>query len=174
MSVPTIPEVIEPTGMADYLEVITRAVFQAGVSWKQIANTWEAYRDAFAGFDPAVVARFDDGDVERILATPGVLRVARKVRATIANAAALLEIEAAFGSFSAYLDSFSSYDAASAGIRKRFSFVGDMNVWYILFRTGHRVPHFEKWVVTIPGTHPRMREMVDLARSQGRSPEAEP
>jgi len=50
--------------------------------------------------------------------------------------------------------------------------MGDMNVWYVLFRTGHAVPRFEEWVSTIPGDHPRMREMVELARATGRSREA--
>jgi hypothetical protein len=49
--------------------------------------------------------------------------------------------------------------------------MGDMNVWYFLFRTGERVPAFESWVQTIRGDHPRMREMVERARLQGRSPE---
>ncbi len=82
----TIPDVIDPASPADYFEVMTRAVFQAGVSWKQIADKWDAYREAFANFDPVRVAAYDDLDVERVLATPGILRMPRKVRATIANA----------------------------------------------------------------------------------------
>jgi len=49
--------------------------------------------------------------------------------------------------------------------------MGEMNAWYFLFRIGEAVPTFEAWVTTIPGEHPRMREMVALARSQGRSRE---
>lgn len=49
--------------------------------------------------------------------------------------------------------------------------MGDMNVWYFLFRANRPVPRFESWVTTIPGEHPRMREMVEQARRQGRSPE---
>jgi len=52
-----------------------------------------AYRRAFFDFDVARVARFDDADVARVLETPGVLRSPRKVRATVANARALMEIE---------------------------------------------------------------------------------
>ena len=94
---PVIPEVAEPEDLAGYFEVMTRAVFQAGVAWKQIASNWEAYRDAFAGFDPVKVAQFSEFDVERILETPGILRMQRKVRATIANANALVEIERQLG-----------------------------------------------------------------------------
>ncbi|MGB9651841.1 MAG: DNA-3-methyladenine glycosylase I [Candidatus Cybelea sp.] len=168
----TIPDVIEPGSLADYFEVMTRAVFQAGVSWKQIAAHWDAYREAFANFDPARVAAYDDLDVERVLAMPGVLRMARKVRATIADAIAMLEAEREHGGFDKYLRSFPSYEALTKDIKRRFTLMGDMNVWYFLFRTGQNVPRFESWVETIRGEHPRMREMVDRARLEGRSPES--
>jgi DNA-3-methyladenine glycosylase I len=167
----TIPDVIEPSSPADYFEVMTRAVFQAGVSWKQIAAHWEAYAAAFAEFDPAVVAAYEQLDVERVLATPGILRMPRKVRATIANAKALCELEPEFGGIRAYLRSFDSYAMLAKDLKRRFALMGDMNVWYFLFRTGEPVPRFEAWVTSIRGDHPRMREMVERARQQGRSPE---
>ena len=108
----TIPDVIEPASLADYLELMTRAVFQAGVRWKQIAEPWEAYCEAFASFDPNRVAAFDAFDVERILATPGILRTPRKVHATIANAGALLQTDRDYGGFANYLASFDSYRSA--------------------------------------------------------------
>jgi hypothetical protein len=168
---PAIPDVIEPKVLGDYFEVMTRAVFQAGVKWQQIAEHWDAYRKAFAGFDARQVAHFGDLDIERVLATPGILRMPRKVHATIHNAAALLEAERQFGGFGNYLRSFDSYAALARDVKKRFSFMGDMNVWYLLFRIGEPVPTFEPWVKTIRGNHPRMKEMVDRARAAGRSRE---
>lgn len=167
----TIPDVIRAETPADYFEVMTRAVFQAGVSWKQIASHWEAYREAFAFFDPAHVAAYDELDVERVLSTPGVLRMPRKVRATIANAKALLALVREHGSIRNYLQSFDSYEALAKALKGRFALMGDMNVWYFLFRTGEPVPRFESWVKTIRGDHPRMREMVEQARMKRRSPE---
>jgi hypothetical protein len=171
MPVPEIPDVVRPHGNADYLEVITRAVFQAGVRWKQIADHWEAYREAFEGFDIARVAAYDDIDIERVLGTPGVLRMRRKVIATIANARVLDAIDREHGDIATYLRSFDSYDDLAADVRKRFSFMGEMNVWYFLFRVGEPVPRFETWVETIRGDHPRMLEMVLQARARGCSPE---
>lgn len=168
----TIPDVIDPASPADYFEVMTRAVFQAGVSWKQIAAQWDAYRVGFANFDPAVVASYDDLDVERVLGTPGILRMPKKVRATIANAKTLCEVKREHGGIRAYLRSFDSYESLAKDLKKRFALMGDMNVWYFLFRTNEPVPRFEVWVKTIRGEHPRMREMVDRAREQGRSPES--
>jgi 3-methyladenine DNA glycosylase Tag len=167
----TIPEVVEPVSLADYFEVMTRAVFQAGVSWKQIAAPWDAYREAFADFDPVRVAAYDGLDIERVLATPGVLRMPRKVRATIANAKELLQVDREPGGIAAYLGSFASYPELARDLKRRFALMGDMNVWYFLFRTGRPVPRFEEWAKTIPGEHPRMREMVERARSGGRSSE---
>jgi 3-methyladenine DNA glycosylase Tag len=166
-----IPEIVPDPTPAQVLEVVARAVFQAGVKWSQIAQHWDAYREAFANFDLQTVAAFDSIDAERILAQPGVLRVPRKVRATIDNAQALIGIEREFGSFHAYAASFPAYTPLAKDMKKRFAFLGDMNVWYVLFRCGEPVPRFEPWVETIPGTHPRMREMVELARARGISPE---
>ncbi len=174
MSAALIPEVVKPDSLAGYFEVMTRAVFQAGVSWRQIADHWQAYREAFASFDPVQVAAYDDVDIDRVLATPGILRMPRKVRATIANAAMLLETDREYHEFSTYLRSFDSYAGLAKDFKKRFTFMGDMNVWYFLFRVGEPVPRFEHWVQTIRGEHPRMREMVDLARSAGKSPEEAP
>ncbi|HZY99594.1 MAG TPA: DNA-3-methyladenine glycosylase I [Candidatus Baltobacteraceae bacterium] len=161
---------MEPKSPNDYFEVMTRAVFQAGVAWKQIAAHWEAYRAAFAGFDPAAVARFNEFDVERVLEMTGILRMPRKVHATIRNAGELARIESE-GGIAAYLRGFDSYAALAKDFKKRFAFMGDMNVWYFLFRVGEPVPRFETWVTTIPGSHPRMHEMVERAREQGRSRE---
>lgn len=166
-----IPEVVTTRALCDYLEVITRAVFQAGVKWRQIAQQWEAYRTAFDDFDVARVASFGEADVQRALDTPGLLRSPRKVQATVRNAQALLELDGKDGGFTRYLRSFSDYASLAKDLKRRFAFMGEMNAWYFLFRVGEPVPRFERWVETIPGDHPRMREMVNLARTQGRSSE---
>ena len=168
---PTIPDVIDAPGANDVLAIMTRAVFQAGVSWAQIARRWNAYPHAFAGFDVEAVAAFNDFDVERVLEEPGILRMRRKVTATIANARALSTLLAEYPSFHDYVASLPDYAARVKDVKKRFSFMGDMNVWYLLFRLGEPVPRFEEWVQTIPGDHPRMREMVERARAAGRSSE---
>lgn len=166
-----IPDQIETPGLNDYLEVMTRAVFQAGLSWASIAQRWQAFRAAFEEFDARRIAAYGDGDVDRLLHADGILHSARKIRATIHNAQILLELERAHGTFEAYLRSFPTYATLSADIKRRFKFMGEMNVWYFLFRVREPVPKFEKWVTTIPGDHPRMKEMVEKARSSGRSTE---
>jgi hypothetical protein len=168
---PVIPEVVSNPQPHDVLEVMTRAVFQTGVSWAQIARHWNAYRAAFDGFDPHRVAAYGEAEERRVLEQPGIMRTPRKVRATVKNAAALVALLDAFGSFDAYVESFDSYPSLAKALKARFAFLGDMNAWYLLFRLGKPVPRFEAWVATIPGEHPRMREMVELARSMGLSSE---
>jgi DNA-3-methyladenine glycosylase I len=65
---------------------------QAGLSWSTILKKREGYRRAFAGFDPAVVARFDDADVARLLGDAGIVRNRLKVASTISNARAVLAL----------------------------------------------------------------------------------
>ena len=166
-----IPDQIADPSPAAYLEVISRAVFQAGLSWSSIAKNWEAYRAAFDGFDPRRVALYGEADVERLMETQGVLHSARKIRATVENAQALLELDRTHGGIRAYLRAFPDYAALAKDLRSRFKFMGEMNAWYFLFRVREPVPQFEHWVTTIPGEHPRMKEMVDKARSAGTSTE---
>ncbi|MFN3937921.1 MAG: DNA-3-methyladenine glycosylase I [Gemmobacter sp.] len=67
--------------------------FQAGLSWITILRKREAFRRAFAGFDPAVVASWGEAEVARLLADPGIVRHRGKIEATIGNARALLRLE---------------------------------------------------------------------------------
>lgn len=78
-------------------ERITLEAFQSGLSWLTILRKRPAFRAAFAGFDPAVVAGFDEGDRERLMADAGIVRNRRKVDAAIANARATLALRAEGG-----------------------------------------------------------------------------
>lgn len=78
---------------AAVLETLCLEGFQAGLSWLTILRKREAFRQAFASFDPSIVASFGDGDVERLLADRGIVRHRAKIVATIANARATLALE---------------------------------------------------------------------------------
>jgi len=79
---------------------------QAGLSWKTILERRDGYRRAFEGFDPERIARYDDDDVARLLADPGIIRNRQKVRSAIGNARAYLDLLDETGSFADYLWSF--------------------------------------------------------------------
>jgi len=80
--------------------------FQSGLSWLTILRKRDNFRRAFDGFDPRLVARFDDGDVERLLADAGIVRHRGKILATITNAQRYLALLEETGSLAAYLWSF--------------------------------------------------------------------
>ena len=84
-------------------EFLTLDGAQAGLSWETILKKRDAYREAFAGFDPVRVARFTWAHIERLLRNPGIVRNRLKVESTIRNARAFLAVQHAFGSFDAYL-----------------------------------------------------------------------
>lgn len=75
---------------------------QAGLSWLTILKRREGYRNAFANFDPKVVARFSDKKIEELLLDSGIIRNRLKVNAAITNAQAFLNIQETFGSFDQY------------------------------------------------------------------------
>jgi DNA-3-methyladenine glycosylase I len=87
-------------------EMLTLEGAQAGLSWSTILRKREGYRRAFAGFDPAKVARFGAEDVERLLADPDIVRNRLKVESTVNNAARVLEVQKELGSLDAYLWAF--------------------------------------------------------------------
>jgi DNA-3-methyladenine glycosylase I len=76
---------------------------QAGLSWETILKKRDNYRAAFDGFDPQLVAAYDDEKVASLLADPGIIRNRLKVASAIRNANAFLQVQAEFGSFDAYL-----------------------------------------------------------------------
>jgi DNA-3-methyladenine glycosylase I len=76
---------------------------QAGLSWSTILHRRVGYRRAFAGFDPAVVARFTVADVDRLLGDPGIVRHRGKIESAVQNAKAVLEVRELHGSLDRYL-----------------------------------------------------------------------
>ena len=76
---------------------------QAGLSWETILRKRDAYRRAFAGFDPAKVARFTPATIRRLLKDDGIVRNRLKVESTVTNAKAFLAVQREFGSFDTYV-----------------------------------------------------------------------
>lgn len=92
---------------------------QAGLSWITILRKRDAYRRAFAGFDPKLVARFTPAKVEVLMRDPGIVRNRLKIESAITNARAFLEVQAEFGSFDAYQWRFVDGRPIQGGVRSR-------------------------------------------------------
>ena len=134
-----------PEDLAGYLEALSRPVFQAGMSWRVIDAKWDDIRDAFAGFEPRVVADFDSEDVERLLADPSVVRSRAKIEATIDNAQAVIELDAEHGGFRRYLRSHGDFEEAVADLKRQFRFIGDSGAYHFLYVVGEQVPPYDQW-----------------------------
>jgi DNA-3-methyladenine glycosylase I len=79
---------------------------QAGLSWATILKKRENYRKAFDQFDPIRVAQYDQLEVDRLLADPGIVRNRLKIAAAIQNARRFVEVQQEFGSFNVYIWQF--------------------------------------------------------------------
>jgi DNA-3-methyladenine glycosylase I len=95
--------------------------FQAGLSWITILRKREAFRNAFDGFDPAKIARYNVKKVERLMADAGIVRNRAKIEGAVASARAYLEIEEAQG-FAKYLWGF----VDGRTIRNNFRHIGEV------------------------------------------------
>lgn len=136
--------------------------FQSGLSWLTILRKRENFRAAFAGFDPAVVATFDESDVDRLLGDAGIIRHGGKIRSTINNAARALELIDEFGSIADYMWPHATFTdppteipaltATSTAIskdlkRRGWSFVGPTTVYAFMQAMGLVNDHLEGcWV----------------------------
>jgi DNA-3-methyladenine glycosylase I len=153
---------------------------QAGLSWSTILKKRPAYRAAFHRFDPRKVARYNDANIDALLANPGIVRNRLKVAAAVRNARAFLAVQKEFGSFDKYVWQFvggqprqnrwrrpgdvpartAESDAMSKDLMKRgFTFVGSTICYAFMQATGmvndHAVSCFR--YAELSGVAPRSR-----------------
>src|SRR5579871_3077296 len=131
--------------------------FQAGLSWTTILRKREAFRQAFQGFRPEVVAEFGEADITRLLADPGIVRSRAKIVATIGNARTYLALRDAGEDFATFVWNLAGgapihntwqsvgeipaqtplSEAISTALKKRgFTFVGPVIVYAWMQATG--------------------------------------
>jgi DNA-3-methyladenine glycosylase I len=87
-------------------EFLTLESAQAGLSWLVVLRKRDAYRRAFADFDPDKVARFTEKRIEKLLADPGIIRNRLKIAAAVTNARRFLDVQEEFGTFDKYIWGF--------------------------------------------------------------------
>jgi 3-methyladenine DNA glycosylase Tag len=144
------PKRSRPRDLSGYLEQITRAVFQGGISWRVVEAKWEGIREAFSGFEPSAVAGLDAGDIDALMADPRVIRNRPKLEGTVDNAQTLLELDAEHGGFRRYLRSHADFAATVADLKRQFRFLGDTGAYYFLYTVGEPVPSHEEWSASRP------------------------
>ncbi|MDO9274717.1 MAG: DNA-3-methyladenine glycosylase I [Lutibacter sp.] len=138
-------------------EFLILETFQAGLSWITILRKRENFRNAFDNFDYKKIASYSETKFEELLLDAGIIRNKLKIKATISNAVAFMEVQQEFGSFSNYIWSFTQgkpiknnrktlselpatnelSDAISKDLKKRgFKFVGSTVIYAHLQATG--------------------------------------
>ena len=142
---------------ATLFEFLTLETFQAGLSWITVLRKRENFRKAFDNFDYKIIAGYNEDKIGTLLENEGIIRNKLKVRATVTNAKAFMEVQNEFGSFSNYIWGFvngqpikntiTDYkkgpantplsDAISKDLKKRgFKFVGSTVVYAHMQATG--------------------------------------
>ena len=139
------PKQIKPTHLGDYLEIMSKAVFQSGMSWDVVEAKWPTTREAFHDFDMTEIAKMGEPDVERLTKDTRVIRNRRKLAAVLYNAGTLLQLEKEHGTFKKYLRSFDEYYDLEKDMRTRFKFLGESGIFYFLYVVREPVPDYEAW-----------------------------
>lgn len=135
------------------VELFILETFQAGLSWECVLNKREAIKAAFDGFDMARICTYREADVERLMATEGIIRNRAKLRAVVTNTRVICGLREEFGSFGKYVESFAGKspliepytvrttspvsDALSKDMRRRgMKFVGSTTIYAFLQAAG--------------------------------------
>jgi len=139
------PKQIKPKTLGDYLEVMSKAAFQSGMSWAIVEKKWPGTREAFRDFDVLKVATLTTKQIDALADDTRLIRNRRKIDAIVHNARTLIELEEQHGSFRKYLRSHGDFEALVKDMRKRFKFVGDFGAFYFLYVVGEPVPEYEVW-----------------------------
>jgi DNA-3-methyladenine glycosylase I len=155
--------------------------FQAGLSWLTILRKRQNFRDAFAGFDPEIVASYGEAEIARLLDNPGIVRHRAKIASTINNARWALEMAAEHGSLAAFFWCHHGQPSSPApseipatteasrrlatDLRNRgFTFVGPTTVYAFMQSVGLVNDHLEGCLAR--GACEAERQLL-LARSRG-------
>lgn len=145
MPAQTPPEQITPKSLDDYLEVMSKAVFQSGMSWKVVEAKWPSTRQAFQNFDVHKVADIVAPELEQLAQDTRVIRNRRKLAAVVSNAQKMLDLAEEHGSFEKYLSAHGDFDATLDAIRKDFKFMGPTGIYYFLYVVQQPVPPHEEF-----------------------------
>ena len=129
------PERIDPQRLGDYLDVMSKAVFQTGISWRVVESKWPGTQEAFHHFDTERVADLTPVEIDELAVDTRIIRNRKKIEAIQHNAQRMLDLEREHGTFRDYLRS-----------KPSFTDLGDMGTYYFLYAVGEEVPPHEEFM----------------------------
>jgi 3-methyladenine DNA glycosylase Tag len=139
------PAKVKAVTNADYFDVLSRAVFQSGISWVVVRAKWPGIRAALRGLDPERLVTLSPDEIDALCTDPRLIRNRRKIEATVENARRMLELADQHAGFGEYLRSHGGFEETVADLRRHFKFLGDFGAYYFLYVVDESVPDYEVW-----------------------------
>jgi DNA-3-methyladenine glycosylase I len=141
-----IPPSKKPIDDKGYLEILSKAVFNAGFSYQVVNSKWVGIKEIFHEFDPEILSNWTINEVTSALKSPKIIRNYRKVNAIVANAKIFLDIIKEHKSFVNYIKSFRNkpYEERQKIISNRFKWLGPAGAHFFLWSVGEEAPSCEQ------------------------------
>lgn len=135
-------KVTKPKNDNEYLERMSRVILASGLNWRVLEKKWPGIKKAYANFDVNQVAKFLEPEIEELMMNPDVIRNLAKIRAIVANAKTIQELNTEYGSFAEYLGDLSKQgeDKMRTELSKKFAFLGKDTTVIFLFAVGQDQP----------------------------------
>ena len=146
------PPQVQVQSLDDYLEVMSKAVFQSGMSWQVVNAKWPDTNEAFHNFEIRRVAALSEEELDELAQDRRVIRNRRKLAAIVYNAQRIIELDAEHGCFIDYLRSHGDFYDAVKDLKKQFKFLGDTGSYFLLYVIGEPVPPHDEWMRVKEGT----------------------
>ena len=140
------PPQVEVQSLNDYLEVMSKAVFQSGMSWQVVNAKWHDTTEAFHNFEIGRVAALTEEEIDELAQDKRVIRNRRKLAAIAHNAQRIIELDAEHKSFIHYLRSHGDFYDIVKDLKKQFKFLGDTGSYFFLYVIGEPVPPHDEWM----------------------------
>ncbi|MHA1915799.1 MAG: DNA-3-methyladenine glycosylase I [Promethearchaeota archaeon] len=129
-----------------YFEILSKAVFNAGFSYRVVDGKWKGIKEVFEEFEPEKVSKWTVDEVSAALDSPKIIRNARKVNAIVSNANEFLKLRKEYGSFENYLKSFRDepYEERQKILSKKFKWLGPTGAHFFLWSIAEDAPPCEQ------------------------------
>jgi 3-methyladenine DNA glycosylase Tag len=129
---------VPPKDDAGYFDIMSRAIFTAGLNWEMVEKKWPNFQKAFGGFSPTKVAGLSARDIDALMANPAIVRNEKKIRATVENAKTILDLEREYGSLRGYIESFGKREGKLLeDLQYKFKHMGPSTARVFLWMVGY-------------------------------------
>ncbi|MBY8991904.1 MAG: DNA-3-methyladenine glycosylase I [Candidatus Lokiarchaeota archaeon] len=141
-----VPPQKKPKMDKGYFEILSKAVFNAGFSYRVVDAKWEGIKEVFYDFDPFTISKWTVDEVSFALNSPKIIRNPKKVNAIVSNAKIFLELVEKYGSFEKYLKTFREepYEERQKILSNQFKWMGPTGAHFFLWSVGENAPPCEQ------------------------------